>query len=95
MRHKVYEWAGNSLNIGELLQYAREKAGLLQKDVAATINVKQSTMSGYENNASQPSIELLGELLRLYHVSPDEFFKLAGDPLLDGDALKVLSLIHI
>jgi len=59
------------MNFGERLKASREKAGLLQKDAAASVNVTSSQLSRYEKNKSDPSPQVLKALAALYGVSTD------------------------
>jgi transcriptional regulator with XRE-family HTH domain len=58
---------------GKQLRDARIHAGFTQKGVAVRINRPQQTIAAWEVGRSQPDLETLSELLRLYHISADEF----------------------
>lgn len=49
----------------------RERAGLSQKAAAISLGVKAPSMSDWENGKSQPSIEHLIAMAKLYGVSVD------------------------
>lgn len=49
----------------------REKAGLSQKEAAITLKVKPPSMVEWEKGKSNPTIENLINMARLYHVSVD------------------------
>jgi transcriptional regulator with XRE-family HTH domain len=53
------------------LQKARKNADLTQEKVSKELNVKRSTLAGWETGVSQPNLETLGKLARLYDVSLD------------------------
>lgn len=53
------------------IRAAREAAGILQKDVAAALNVKQNTISNWENDRSEPDMSSLAKMAGLYHTSVD------------------------
>lgn len=53
------------------LQKARKNADLTQEKVAKALNIKRSTLAGYETGVAQPSLETLGRLAKLYDVSVD------------------------
>ena len=53
------------------LRRIRLSLSLQQEQVAQKIGVTKSTISTYENNARQPSLEMLVRLARLYNVSTD------------------------
>ena len=53
------------------LSQARKNAGYTQRQVAEILNLKQSTIAGYEIGRTQPDIETLGKLADFYCVSVD------------------------
>lgn len=55
----------NSYLIAQL-RAGRKAAGLTQKQAAQRVGVKQTTLSGYETGASEPEIDKLIELFKLY-----------------------------
>lgn len=55
--------------LGERLKLAREKAGLKQIQVKERTQINNKTLSGYENNVSEPDINTLSVLADLYEVS--------------------------
>lgn len=55
--------------IGERLKIARQRAGLKQTQVRDRININNKTLSGYENNVSEPDVTTLVTLAELYEVS--------------------------
>lgn len=60
------------------LKAARSAAGLTQQDVAKRIKRPQQTIGAWEVGRSQPDINTLGELLKLYDVSANDFFDYKG-----------------
>lgn len=58
--------------IGERLKNLRVNAKLTQKDVADIMNVTPQTISKWELNLSEPSLDLMKELAALYGVKVDE-----------------------
>lgn len=57
--------------VSRRLKKAREESGLTQKQVADKLELKKTTLSGYENGKSEPSMETLVQLANLYGVSLD------------------------
>lgn len=53
------------------LVQARKNAGYTQRQVAEILNLKQSTIAGYEIGRTEPDIETLGKLADFYCVSVD------------------------
>ena len=41
------------------IKFLRKRRGRTQDDVAFALNLKRSTLSGYENGVAQPGIEIL------------------------------------
>lgn len=57
--------------LGERLRIARQKAGYKQVQVKEHTQINNKTLSGYENNISEPDINTLNKLAELYNVSLD------------------------
>lgn len=55
--------------LGERLKLARERTGLKQTQVKERTNINNKTLSGYENNVSEPDSATLAVLAELYGVS--------------------------
>lgn len=55
--------------LGERLRLAREKVGLKQTQVKERSNINNKTLSGYENDVSEPDTNTLVTLAELYGVS--------------------------
>ncbi len=63
------------------IKFLRKRRGRTQDEVAAALNLKRSTLSGYENGVAQPAIEVL--------VSFSKYFNLSIDTLLKIDITKL------
>lgn len=66
-------------NFPAKLKKAREEAGYTQKDIEEKINIKQGTLSSYENGRTEPDIETLGKLADFYYVSVDWLLGTRGE----------------
>lgn len=55
--------------LGDRLRIARQKSGLRQTQVKERTNINNKTLSGYENNVSEPDMSTLTVLTELYGVS--------------------------
>ena len=53
------------------LKQAREKAELTQAQVASILGIAKSTYSGYETGKSEPSMNNIANLMRIFEVSPE------------------------
>jgi len=63
------------------IKFLRKRKGRTQDDVAAALDLKRSTLSGYENGVAQPGIDVL--------VSFSGYFNLSIDTLLKIDIAKL------
>ena len=58
------------------LKFLRKRKGRTQDEVAYNIEMKRSTLSGYENEVSQPNIEALLAFSKYYGISIDNLLKI-------------------
>lgn len=58
------------------IKFLRKRKGRTQDDVAAALNLKRSTLSGYENGVAQPGIEVLISFSKYFNVSIDTILKI-------------------
>ncbi|MFH1159619.1 MAG: helix-turn-helix domain-containing protein [bacterium] len=59
------------------IKFLRKRRGCTQDDVALALEIKRSTLSGYENNIAQPGMETL--------ISFSNYYKIAIDTLIRVD----------
>ena len=57
------------------IKFLRKRKGRTQDDVAFSLNLKRSTLSGYENGVAQPGIDLLVSFSRYFNLSVDTLLK--------------------
>lgn len=57
------------------IKFLRKRRGRTQDDVAVALNLKRSTLSGYENGVAQPGIEVLVAFSRYFNLSIDTMLK--------------------
>lgn len=57
------------------IKLLRKRMGRTQDDVAYSLSMKRSTLSGYENGIAQPGLEALIEFSRFFNVSIDTLVK--------------------
>jgi len=67
------------MDFGKSFKFYRQKAGLTQKEAADKIGVKDYQLGNYETNRSEPSLEILKKMSKVYLVSID---KMLGNKLL-------------
>ena len=58
------------------IKFLRKWRGRTQEDVAVALNLKRSTLSGYENGVAQPGIEILVSFSRYFNMSIDTMLKI-------------------
>ena len=58
------------------IKFLRKRRGRTQDDVAVALNLKRSTLSGYENGVAQPGIEILVAFSRYFNLSIDTMLKI-------------------
>ena len=77
--------------LGPALRQARERRELTQTEVMAMTGINNKTLSGYENGVSEPDLQTLTTLLRLYQVSADQLLRIdsGGRP---ADEVRLLEL---
>ncbi len=59
------------MNIAQRIKDLRLSKHLTQKELAKLLNVKPTTVSGWELGRNEPSIETLRELAHIFNVSVD------------------------
>ena len=60
------------MNFGKSFKFYRQKAGLTQKEAADKIGIKDYQLGNYETNRSEPSLEILKKMSKVYLVSIDK-----------------------
>lgn len=76
--------------IGERLKKLRENKNMTQGDVAEALGVNTATISKYESNSLEPSIESIKKLANLYDITIDELLK---DEQFDVSKINVLEVL--
>ena len=67
------------MDFGKSFKFYRQKAGLTQKEAGTKIGVEDYQLGNYETNRSQPSLEILKKMSKVYFVSIDKM--LGNNPL--------------
>jgi len=57
------------------LKLLRKRRGKTQDDLAFSLGMKRSTLSGYENGVSEPDLEMLMKFSAYFHIAVDTFLK--------------------
>ncbi len=58
------------------IKFLRKRKGRTQDEAAAGLNLKRSTLSGYENGVAQPAIDVLVAFSGYYNISIDTLLKI-------------------
>ena len=77
--------------LGDVVKVAREKAGLTQAEVAASIDRDARTILNIENYKGNPKMEVLYPLIRTLRIDAREIFN--PEMKLDSPALRQLRLL--
>lgn len=76
---KIYtEIRRYKMNLGEKIQMLRNSAGLSQEELAEKIYVTRQSVSLWEQNKSQPSIDNVAMLCEVFKISADELLEIGG-----------------
>lgn len=71
------------------IKLLRKRKGRTQDDVAHALDMKRSTLSGYENGIAQPGMEALVQFSKYYKVSIDTLIKVDMSKLLESQLLQL------
>ena len=69
--------------------------GWSQVQLAQKLNISKQTVSNWENENIQPSIEMLVRLAKLFHVSTDYLLGLDAVPQIDVEGLPTAFIAHL
>ncbi len=81
--------------LGRRIQELRSGCGWSQVEVARRLGVTKQTVSNWENENIQPSIDILVRLARLFHVSADYLLGLEDVPRLSVEGLPTSVVAHL
>lgn len=81
--------------INENLKMIRKAKGLTQEDVARELRVTRQTISSYESNRTQPDIETLKLLARIYDVEFDDILYGKNKMQMKHRTIKIIAIISI
>lgn len=88
------------------MRFLRRRKGLTQEELAEALQMKRTTLSGYENQVAEPGIEEALRISNFFHVSVDSLLtidfqtlgeyqirqmELGHDPYVRGSAIRVLA----
>lgn len=81
--------------LGQRISELRTSLGWSQVELAKRLGVAKQTVSNWENENIQPSIEMLVRLARLFNVTTDYLLGLENIPRLNVDGLPGSVVAHI
>ena len=81
--------------LGQRINDLRTAIGWSQVQLAEKLNVSKQTISNWENENIQPSVEMLVRIARLFHVSTDFLLGLDNIPRIDTDGLPISFVAHL
>lgn len=81
--------------LGSRINELRTAFGWSQVELAKRLNISKQTVSNWENENIQPSIEMLVRLSRLFGVTTDYLLGLDDRVRLDVDSLPPTLVAHI
>lgn len=81
--------------LNERIKELRILNGMSQVDLAARLGISKQSVSNWENDNIQPSIEMLLKLARLFSVSTDYLLGLEKRRYLEVSGLSEMQLTHL
>ena len=81
--------------LSQRIREMRQAAGWSQVDLAKKLNVSKQTVSNWENENIQPSIEMLVRLSKIFNVTTDYMLGLEETPRLDISGLPTELVTHL
>lgn len=80
--------------LGQRIYELRISTGWSQVQLAEKLNISKQTVSNWENENIQPSIEMLVRLAKLFHVSTDYLLGLEKLSSISVEGLPVSVVMH-
>ncbi len=81
--------------LGQRINELRTGAGWSQVKLAEKLNISKQTVSNWENENIQPSIEMLMKIAKLFHVSTDYLLGLDCRPTISVEGLPAHFVAHL
>lgn len=81
--------------LGRRIYDLRTAFGWSQVQLAEKLNISKQTVSNWENENIQPSIEMLVRLAKLFHTSTDYLLGLSEEQTINVDGLPVHFIAHL
>ena len=81
--------------LGNRINELRMAFGWNQVQLAGKLNITKQTVSNWENENIQPSIEMLVRIAMLFHVSTDYLLGLDNVPHINVEGLPISFVAHL
>lgn len=81
--------------LNKRIKELRISHGLNQVELAKQLSVTKQTVSNWENNNIQPSIDMLVKISEYFSVSTDYILGRSDKPFIDVDGLSIEEISHI
>ena len=81
--------------LGQRINEMRIALGWNQVQLAEKLNITKQTVSNWENENIQPSIEMLVRTAKLFHVSTDYLLGLDNTPTINVEGLPLSFVAHL
>ncbi len=81
--------------LGQRISELRTALGISQVELAKRLRVAKQTVSNWENENIQPSIEMLIRIAKLFHVSTDYLLGLENEAQLNVEGLPLSFVAHL
>ena len=81
--------------LGQRIHELRQARGWSQVELARKLNVSKQTISNWENDNIQPSIEMLVRLAQVLNITTDYLLGLDNIPRLDISGLSTEIIAHL
>ena len=81
--------------LGQRINELRVAFGWSQVQLAEKLSISKQTVSNWENENIQPSVEMLIRLAKLFHVSTDYLLGLEAVPQINVEGLPITFIAHV
>ncbi len=81
--------------LGQRINEFRIALGWSQVQLAEKLNISKQTVSNWENENIQPSIEMLVRLAKLFHTSTDYLLGLNSTQTIEVEGLPIHVIAHL
>lgn len=81
--------------LGKRIYDLRTALSWSQVQLAEKLNISKQTVSNWENENIQPSIEMLVRIAKLFHVSTDYLLGLDNTPTINVEGLPLSFVAHL